>query len=164
MRGLLQPAGGKIATAAAETHVIAHHARAAQGLEQVKDFFPFAEGIHQRRAQRAHVLQEKSGQAGVVEQAGQFADDHADVFRALRHRQTGQLFHAQDVGPVVGHRTDVIQPVGVRDGGEVTVFLGDFFVVAMEVTENGSQFDHGFAVKNNVHAENAVGGGMVRPH
>ncbi len=99
-----------------------------------------------------------------LKQAGQFADNDANVFGALRHGQTGQLFHTQDIGPVVGHRADVIQPVGVGDGGKVAVLLRDFFVVAMEVTENRRQFDHGFAVQNHIHAKDAVGGGMMRPH
>ena len=57
---LLQPAGRQVATAAAEAHVVAHHPRAAERLEQVEDLFALAEGIHQRRAQRAHVLEEKA--------------------------------------------------------------------------------------------------------
>ena len=60
---LFQPAGRQIAAATAEAHVIAHHPRAGERLEQVENFFALAKRIHQRRAGRAHVLQEKTDRA-----------------------------------------------------------------------------------------------------
>jgi len=101
---LLEPAFGKIDTAAAKAQVIAHHPRAAQCLEQIQDFFAFAKGIHQGRAHGAEILQQKTDQAGMVLQAGQFAHDDANVLRALGHLQAGELF--QDFTKAISEDTD----------------------------------------------------------
>src|SRR5688572_31123746 len=54
--------------------LIAHHARAAERLEQIENLLALAKRIHQRRAERAHVLQQKTNQAGVILQARQFGN------------------------------------------------------------------------------------------
>ena len=72
------------------------------GFEEVEDLFALAEGVHQRRAAGAHVLQEEADEAGVVLQAGEFAGDDAEVFGALGDLDAGELFDGEGVGPVVG--------------------------------------------------------------
>src|SRR5262245_5327357 len=56
--GLLDPTGRQLYTAPAEAHVIAHHSRAAERLEQIQDFFALAKCIHEGGAHCAHVLRE----------------------------------------------------------------------------------------------------------
>ena len=60
------PDVARIDAATAEAHVIAHHARAAERLEEIENFLAFAEGIHERRAPRAHVAKEKAEERGVI--------------------------------------------------------------------------------------------------
>ena len=103
----------------AETHVIAHHSRAADFFKQVENFFAFAEGIHHRRAERAHVLHKKTDETGVILEAREFRHDDADVFGAFGNGQTGEFLDSQRVSPVVRHRAEIIQPVGVRHVGEI---------------------------------------------
>ena len=81
-----EPIGRRVDAAAAEALVVAHHPRAAQRLEQVEDLLPLAEGVHERRAAGAAVLQEKAGQAGVVLQARELGQDDAQVLGPLGHR------------------------------------------------------------------------------
>ena len=85
---------------------------------------------------RAHVLSEKADHAGMILQAGQLADDDADVFGPLRHLNAGQLLDRQGVGPVVGHRAEVIEAVGVGDRPQVAAVLSDLLVIAVQVAEH----------------------------
>jgi hypothetical protein len=87
----VQPARGGVDATAAETLVIAHHAGAAERLEEVEDLLTLAERVHQRGAAGAAVLQQEAGEAGVVEEPGQLGEDDAEVFRPLRHG-LAQLF------------------------------------------------------------------------
>ena len=153
---LFRPALRQIAPAAAEAHVIAHHSGAAQRFEEVENLLALAKSVHQRRSQRAHVLQEKPRQAGVVEQARHLPNYDPDVFRPLRHRDARELLDAQHVGPIVGHRANVIQAVRVGDRTQVAVLLRDLFVVPMEVAEHRRQFDHCFPVQHDIHPEDSV--------
>ncbi len=133
---LRQPFIAHVHADAAEAHIIAHHPRAADGLEQIENFLAFAEGIHHRRAERAHVLQEKTDETGVILEAREFRHDDADVFGAFGHGQAGELLDGQRVSPVVRHRTEIIQPIRVRHGGEIGNVLADFLVVAVEIAEH----------------------------
>ena len=157
-----QPSGRSL-LAAAEAHVIAHHAGAGQVLEQIEDFLAFAEGIHQGGAPRAHVAEDEAGERGVVDQAGQFGGDDADVFGALGHLDAGQFLHRQRVGPVVGQRADVVEPVRVGHRAEIGHVLADLLVVAVQVAEDRLQADHRLAVEHDIHAEHAVRGRVLRP-
>ena len=135
-----QPAGRSHA-AAAEAHVVAHHARAGEGFEEVENLLALAEGVHQRRAAGAHVLHQEADEAGVVLQAGQLAGDDAEVLGALRNLDAGELLDGERVGPVVGDGAEVVEAVGVGHGAEVGFVLGDLFVVAMQVAEDGLELD-----------------------
>src|SRR5262249_12369609 len=66
---LLEPSAGKIDAATTEAHIVAHHASAGERLEQIKDFLPLTERIHQRRAAGAHILDQKTDQRSVILQA-----------------------------------------------------------------------------------------------
>ena len=161
---LLQPAGWQVDAATAEAHIVAHHARAGERLEEVENFFALAKGIHQRSAERAHVHEEEPGEAGVIDDAGQLGGDDADVFGALGRLETGEFFDGERVGPVVGERTEVIEAIRVRHRPKVAGGLGDLFVVAMEVAEDRFQSHHGLAIENNVHAKDTVRGWVLRSH
>ena len=94
----------------------------------------------------------------------QLAQNHAKVLGALRNLLPGELLHRQRIGPIVGQRADVIQPVSERHGPQVAHSLGQFFVVAVQVPEDRLQTDYALPVQSDVHAEDAVGRRVVRPH
>ena len=162
--GLLQPTGRQITTAAAKAHVIAHHPRAGERLEQVENLLALTEGIHERRARGAHVLQKEADQDSVIDQAGQFGCDDADVFGAFGCLQPGKLLHRERVCPVVGQRTEIIEPIGVGHRAEIARLLGDFFMVAMQVAEDRLELHDAFAIQHHVHAKHAVRRRVLRAH
>ena len=159
-----QPVGRGIHAAAAEALVVAHHAGPAERLEEVEDLLALTERVHQRRAAAAAVLHQEPGEAGVVQQAREFGKDDPHVLRALWHRDPGQLLDGAGVGPVVRHRVQVIEPVGVRHRAQVAGVFRQFFVVAVQVAEHGLEPHDRLAVERDDHPEHAVRGGMVRPH
>ena len=151
-------------TDAAKSHIIAHHPRTANFLEQVEDFFAFAEGIHHRRAERTHVLHKKADETGVVLEPRELRHDDTNVFGAFGNGQAGELLDCERVGPVVRHRTKIIQPVGVGHRGEIRNVLADLLVVAMQIAEHRLELYDRFAIQHHVHPEHAMRGRMMRPH
>ena len=160
----VQPAVRQVTPTATKAHIIAHHARARERLDEVQNLLALAEGIHQRRAQRAHVLEQEPREASVVQHARQLGGDEANVFRALGHLQPDELLDRQCVSPVVRQRAEVIQPVRIRHRAEVTDVLGNLLVVPVQVAEHRLELHHRLAVEHHVHAEDAVRRGVLRPH
>ena len=160
----VEPGRGNIHAAAAEAHVIAHHARAGERLKEVEDFFALLEGVHERRAAGAHLLNQKPNRRGMILHARQLGEDDANVLGALRNLLRGEFFHGQRVGPVVGERADVIEAVGVGHRRQIAGLLGDLLVVAVQVAEDRLEAYDALTVKRNVHAEDAVRRRVVRPH
>src|SRR5439155_21240264 len=62
----LQPTPVGVDAASAESHVVAHHARAGEGFEQIENFLALAERIHEWRAPGAHVAEQKPEQRSVI--------------------------------------------------------------------------------------------------
>ena len=159
-----EPVGGGIDAATTEALVVAHHAGAGEGFEEVEDVFAFAERIHERRAGAAAVLHEEAGEAGVIQEARELGQDNADVFGALGDGLAGEFLDGKGVGPVVRHRREVIEPVGVGHRPEIGDGFAEFLVVAVEVTEDGFELHDGLTVEGDDHAEHAVSGRVVRAH
>ena len=110
------------------------------------------------------VLHEEAGEAGVVQQARELGEDDAEVFGALGHGLAGELLDGERVGPVVRHRAEVVEPVGVGHRPEVGGVLADLLVVAVQVAEDGLELHDRLAVERDHHAEHAVRRRVVRPH
>ena len=163
---LLQPAIGQVTRHAAEAQVVAHHAAARHGLKHVEDQLTLAHCVEQGREEGAQVIEERADREEVVDNTGQLRHDHADVLGAFRRRVlfTQQLFDCDRIGQVVGHRTDVVQPVGVRHVHQVRVALADLLMVAMEITHLRLQRHDGLAFQFDDHAKHAVGAGVLRTH
>ena len=100
----------------------------------------------------------------MIDEAREFAHDDAQILGTLGHGEAGELFHREAVGPVVGHRAEVVEAVGVGQRAPVGGGLGDLLVIAVKVTEDGLEADDALAFELHVHAEDAVGGRMMRPH
>ena len=94
----------------------------------------------------------------------QLCEDDAQIFGALGNFDAGEFFDTERVGPVVRHRAEIIEPIGIRHRAEVAGVLADLLVVAMEITEDRFELAHDLAFECNVHPENAMGRGMLRPH
>ena len=94
----------------------------------------------------------------------QLRKNDAKIFSALGNFDACQFFHAERIGPVIGHRTEIIEPVGIRHRAEIARVLPNFFVIAMQISEDRLELAHDLAFQRDVHTENAVRGRMLRPH
>jgi len=162
--GLLEPAGGQIHSAAAKTHVVAHHPRTGERLEEVEDLFALAKGVHQRCSTSSHVLRQKPYETGMVLQPSQLAGDDPEVLGAFGYLYSRQRFDSERVRPVIGDGAEVIEPIRVWHGTEVGLLLGYLFVVAMQVAKDRLQLDDALAVQNDIHPKDAVRRGVLRAH
>ncbi len=159
-----QPTCCRVHPAAAKAHVVAHHPRTGELLEQVQNFFALAEGIHQRRPACSHLLNQKTDRRSVVLHPRQLAKNHPQIFGPLRNRLPGQLLYRQCVSPVVGQRAHVVQPIGEWHRAQVADPFGNLLVIAMQIAEDRLQPDHPLPVQGHIHAEDAVRRRVVRPH
>ena len=161
---LLHHVVGDVSHHAAEAEVVAHHARAGDGFEDVEDEFAFLEGIQRGRVHRAEVVEQCADEDEVVLNAAQLGDDHADVFGAFGDGDLHQFFDGEGVAEVVGHRVEVIEAVGEWHVQQECVAFADLVVVAMQIAQHGFEPGDRFAVEGHHCAEDAVRGGVVRSH
>ncbi len=98
----------------------------------------------------------------MADDAGQFGQDHAQVFGALRRADSHQGFHREDVAEIVAQRGDVIQAVGERNVAGEGVAFADFLVAAVQVPHDRFEVDHILAVQQRGDAKDAVRGRVLR--
>src|SRR5688572_30904657 len=49
------------------------------------------------------------------------------------------LFRSESIRPVIGHRAEIIQPVGIRHAPEISRVLADLFMIPMKVAKHRFQ-------------------------
>ena len=98
------------------------------------------------------------------ENALHFRNDGADVFRALGYGDTEEFLHGSDIGVVVRHRTDIIQPVGVRNDLHVRQAFSQLFHSPMEIAEIRRGFDDPFTIQLEDDPHDTMRAGMLRSH
>ena len=165
LAALLDPAVGQVVAHAAEAEVVEHHARAADGLQQVEDGLAVAEHVEDHgRAQGRQVGGERAHGHQVAGDAVELADDDADELRAPRGPYAGQLLDRHDVAPLAVHAGDVLGAVRVRDVLEVGALLGDLLVAAVQVADHRDDVLDELAVQGDHEAQHAVRAGVLRAH
>src|SRR5436190_3785369 len=132
--------------------------------EKIKNLLALAKGIHQRGPPCAHVAEQKSEQRRVILKSRQFRKNDAQILGAFRDLYPGELLDAERIGPVICHRTKIIEPIGVRHRAEVARVLADLFVITMQIAEDRLELAHDLAFEGDVHAKYAVGRWMLRSH
>ena len=100
----------------------------------------------------------------MILQPRQLGQNDAQILGALRNFDCGEFLNAERIGPVVGHRAKIIEPVGVRHRAEITRVLADFLVVSMQITEDRFELANDLAVERDIHSKHAVRGWMLRSH
>src|SRR6267143_4027849 len=100
----------------------------------------------------------------MVLQPSYFGQDDAQVFSSLGNFDPSQFFNTEGVGPVVRHRAEVLEPIGIRHRAEIAGVLADLFVIAMQVSEDRLELADDLAVERDVHPKHAMRGRMLRPH
>src|SRR5262249_25067748 len=89
---------------------------------------------------------------------------NAQILGALGNFNSGELLHTERVGPVVGHRTKIVEPVGVGHRAEVTGVLANFLMIAMQITEDRLKLTNHLAVEGHIHPKYAVCRRVLRSH
>ena len=100
----------------------------------------------------------------MILKARELREDDAQIFSALGNFDSCEFFHAKRVGPVVGHRAEVIEPVCVWHRTKIASLLADLLVVAVQIPEDGLELANNFAFECHVHSKYAMCRRMLRPH
>jgi hypothetical protein len=82
----------------------------------------------------------------------------------FRHGDVEQLLHRADVGIVVRHRADIIQPVGMRDDLHVVEAFRQLLDAAMQIAEVRCGLHDSLTVQFQHHPEDAVCTRVLRAH
>ena len=130
---------------------------------KIIEFFALGEGVKKDR-HRAEIERHRAEPEQVRGDARRFAANRANGLAARRQFPAHQFFHRERVGDVVRKRRQIIEPI--RVGNELVVLhvLGDLFVAAMEEADIGRRFGDHFAIQFEHEPQDAVRGGMRRPH
>ena len=121
---------------AAGTEIIGVHAGAGHPLVEFHAALAFLEAPHRRR-RGAEIEREGRDVQQVVQNAGEFGEQHADILRARRSRDLKQRLDAQREGMLLAHRRDVIEPVEIRHCLDVGLVLDQLFGAAMQQADMG---------------------------
>ena len=122
--------------------------------------FTVVKGVEQRG--EATQIQEKSGPP--QQMAGnpvELYGNDTDIFRPLRHLDTGGPFHHQAVAVVEGQGMEVVHTSGIGHELGKGAVLGNFFVHAMDIAQNRLGLDDVLAVHGHLNAQYAVGGRVL---
>ena len=154
----------QVARDAAEAHVVAHHARAGDGLEQVEDQLALAHTVQCRGEVGAEVVEKEAHRDKVTDDPCELRHNDTQILSPLGHLNAHQLLHGKGIAEVVGHRANVIQSIGERHVLNVRVALTDFFVIAMQVAHHRFEMADRFTFERDDHAEHTVRGWVLRSH
>ena len=129
--------------------------------EDVVDDLALLEAVEKRR-ERAEIEGLGAGAEQVIADAGQLADDGADVLAARRQVDAHQLFDRVMPGDLVHDRRDVVHPIDDRDILVKVEIFAQLFEAAMKKADVRVGLDDGFAVEREDEAQGGVGRGMLR--
>ena len=146
---------------AAKAEIAESQTRAGDRLQQVQDLFAVIEAVEQR-GETAEIHQEGPQPEQVTGDAVQFAGDHADIFRPLRHDQPGQTFDRADIAMVVEERGHVIHAAGVGEKLRIRAVLAHLLVHAVPVANYGLRIHDILAVHGQLDPQHAMRGGVLR--
>ncbi len=151
----------QISIHAARTIVGRVHARAGDRLVAIHQIFALAEAIEKHR-HGADIEAVRAQPHQMIENARDLVEHHADVLRAQRRLHAQQLFDRHDVGMLVAHHRDVVEPVHVADRLIERLALGELLGAAVQQPDVRVGFLNDLAVHFEHQAQHAVRGRMLR--
>ena len=119
----LDQLGCKIAIDAADAIVVQGQTGAAELFEHVQQYFALPEGPEEH-GHGADIEGLRAEPKEMPDDTLHLGHDGSDVLGTDRHRDLEEFFHGTHVRVVIGHGTDVVEPVRVRDHLHVGEPLG----------------------------------------
>lgn len=103
------------------------------------------------------------GQNGheMVEDAGQFAEQGADVLGAVGDLDVEQLLDSKGKALLVGHHGDVVETVKVRESLQIRLVFDELLGTTVQQADVGVCADNFLAVDLEDKTQDTVGGGML---
>ena len=147
---------------AAGTEIVRVQTRPARALIEHHELLALLEAPERRR-QRADVERERRDVQDMVQDAADFAIEHADELAADRRRDPEQTLDRETERVLLVHRRDIVEPVEIRDGLKIGLVLDELFGAAMQKPDMRIDPAHDLAVELRNHAQHAVRRRMLRP-
>ncbi len=94
----------------------------------------------------------------------QLRQNGANHSRARRRFHDQQLFNGFAVAQPVADRSDIVHAVYIGSELLIRPVLGDLLYAAVQIPDHAFGADDAFAVQLELHAQNAMRGGMLRTH
>ena len=142
----LLPALGQVCGNAADAKPGRMHARARNCLNDAEGALTIVEGEKDRR-HLSQVLGKRAIPDQVADDAKQLRQHDADHLGARRDLDAGEFLDRREIGQVVHHAAEVIDPVGVGNVGVPGLALTHFFGAAMVKADFGNGVDDLFAIE-----------------
>jgi len=136
-------------------------AGAREGLEDVHERLPLAQGIEQRR-HGPEVVGVGAEPEQVARDPLQLGQGDADVAGPPGDLDVHELFHRQDIGQVVAQGRQVVEAVGEHDDLVVRAVLGELLDAPVQKADVGAGVDDGLAVELENDAQDPVGARVLR--
>ena len=160
---LRQPAGGQVGGEAADRDVAVGEAGAAGLLEEVEDLLPLAERVEEG-TEAAEIEAVGPHPHEVAGDPAELRDQDAEMAGLLAHLIFHELLDGQRPAEVHVHRGEVVHPVGVGNKLPVGDVLADLLGAAVQIADVGLDLRDDLPVGPQHEPQNAVRGGMLRPH
>ena len=154
---------GEIAIDPADAIVVQGQTGPAELFEHVQQCFALPEGP-EKHGHGADIEGLRAEPKEVPDDALHLGHEGPDVFSSDRHRDLEEFFYGPHVRVVVGHGTNIVEPVRVWDDLHVGQTLGQFFDTSMEVAEVRCGLHNPFAVQHKHDPQHAMGTRMLGPH
>jgi len=158
---LLDHQGREILRHTSDAGVGVREPRAAERLEDVVDHLALVEAV-QKEGEGAGVEAHGAVAQQVIADPGELGDDRADVLAPRGQLQPQQRLDRVVPGDVVGHRRDVVHPVGHGDVLVERQVLADLLEAGVQIAHLGDGVDHPLALELEHQAERRVRGRVLR--
>src|SRR5208283_630173 len=136
------------------------HARSGDRFNNAESALAIIEREEHRR-NLSQVPRESPVPDQMADDAKQLRKHYADYLRARRHLDPGQFLNGRQIGQIVDHPAEVIDPVGIRDVAVPGLPLAHLLGAAMVEPDLGNRIDDLLAVKLQGDAQHTVRTGVL---
>ncbi len=147
---------------AARAEIVGVQTCAASTFVEHHQLFALLETPNNRR-ERANIDRVGVDVEHVAQDSPDFAEKHADELAPDRHRKAQEPLDGEAERVLLVHRRDIVEPVEIGDRLQIGLIFDQLLGAAMEQADMRIDPLDELAVEFENHAQNAVGGRMLRP-